>query len=257
MKKSISVIILILLILSSTIVNAADFSCTLKMKPSKNTIKAGDTIDINVVVEGLTISDGAPGLTNLDGYLEYDNKIFEDVKKSNIDCGDNRSVTYDSESKRIYIHKDNDNGVIRNNGVTIFTIKMKVKEDAIIENTQVVIRNIIVTDNNQEYKIDSISTQLTKEGENTNNPSDENEINGNTPVDGNIVDNGNGNTNNGGSNNGNNSGSKNTIKDNTVTKSNTLPKTGVAQYGTIAIVVVAIIGIFSYALYKKIAKDVK
>lgn len=263
MKKRISVIILTLLILTSTIVNAADFSCTLKMNPSKNTIKAGDTININIVVEGLTISDGAPGLTNLDGYLEYDNKIFEDVKKSDIDCGDNRSVTYDSASKRIYVHKDNDNGVIKNNGVTMFTIKMKVKEDAIIENTQVVMRNIVVTDNHQEYTINSISTQLTKEGGNSNNSSDENKTDGNTSADGNVVDNGNGNTNNGGTNNGGtnnsntNSGAKNTIKDNTVTKTSTLPKAGLEQYGVVAIIAVLAVAIGSYILYKRYEKNVK
>lgn len=263
MKKRISVIILTLLILTSTIVNAADFSCTLKMNPSKNTIKAGDTININIVVEGLTISDGAPGLTNLDGYLEYDNKIFEDVKKSDIDCGDNRSVTYDSASKRIYVHKDNDNGVIKNNGVTMFTIKMKVKENAIIENTQVVMRNIVVTDNHQEYTINSISTQLTKEGGNSNNSSDQNKTDGNTSADGNVVDNGNGNTNNGGTNNGGtnnsktNSGAKNTIKDNTVTKTSTLPKAGLEQYGVVAIIAVLAVAIGSYILYKRYEKNVK
>lgn len=265
MKKRISVIILIVLILTSTIVNAADFSCTLKMSPSKNTIKAGDTINVNIVVEGLTISDGAPGLTNLDGYLEYDSNIFEEVKKSNIDCGDNRSVTYNSASKRIYVHKDNDNGVIKNNGVTIFTITMKVKENANIENTQVVLKNIVVTDNNQEYTINSISVQLTKEGGNPTNPSDDNKNDGNTAVDGNNVDNSNGNgntnnggTNNGGTNNGNtNSGTKNTIKDNTVTKTSTLPKAGLEQYGVVAIIAVLAVAIGSYILYKRYEKNVK
>ena len=52
--------------------------------------------------------------------------------------------------------------------------------------------------------------------------------------------------------------SKNTtIKDNTVTSKNTLPKTGIEQYGKVAIVVVAIVSIFSYVLYKKTSKEVK
>ena len=47
------------------------------------------------------------------------------------------------------------------------------------------------------------------------------------------------------------------LKDNTVTKKTTLPKTGIEQGGVIAIVVIAIVGTFSYVLYKKTSKEVK
>ena len=55
-----------------------------------------------------------------------------------------------------------------------------------------------------------------------------------------------------------NTTTSNTVKkDNTVTASTKLPKTGLGQAGIISIVVVAIIGIFSYILYKKTSKVVK
>ena len=268
-KKYVSIMIILFLIFANSIVNAASFSCSLKMQPSKSTIKAGDTVNINVIVDKITLSDNAPGLTIFDGYLDYDSAVFEDIKKSSIDCGDNRSVTYNSETKRIYVEYDNKNGLITANNTQIFTITMKVKEDANIENTKVTLKNITVTDNNQEVKIESISTQLTKDGGNTSNPSDsdgDNDNNNNGNNNDNISsDNNSGNNQNGSSsNNGlsNNSTNKNTTKNNTIndsttTKTKSLPKAGLAQYGIMGIIVVAVIGMVSYVLYKKIAKDVK
>ena len=183
-KKIISMIIIILLFINS-IVNAASLSCSLSMKSTSQTIKAGETVQISVSVDQLTLSDNAPGITILDGYLEYDNNIFEEVKKSNIDCGDNRSVTYNSTNKRIYIEYDNEQGLIKENGTVIFTLSLKAKADANIDTTQVKINNIVLTDNNEEFKINSISLQLNKTEEKDPNdpeqkPDDPNGDSGNT-----------------------------------------------------------------------------
>lgn len=260
-KKCLSIMIILLLIFSSSIVNAANFSCSLKMQPSKNTIKAGDTVNINVIVDKITLSDNSPGLTIFDGYLEYDSAIFEDIKKSSIDCGDNRSVTYNTETKRIYVEYDNSNGLITANNTQIFTITMKVKANANIESTNVTLKNITVTDNNQEVKIGSISTQLTKEGGSTTNPSDKDEGNnggdnsGNTSLDNNGGNNQNGSSGNNGTKN--TTTKSNSIKDNTTTKTKSLPKAGLVKSGVVGIIVVAVVAMVSYVLYKKISRDVK
>ena len=131
-------------------------------------------------------------------------------------------------------------------GETVLTITLKVKSTLSVKSTTVTLKDIVVSGgrvqdggtgdinvNNASVTINADSDAISK---------NENTISNTTTT----------------TNTTTNTTKQNTtLKDNTVTKKTTLPKTGIEQGGVIAIVVIAIVGTFSYVLYKKTSKEVK
>ena len=132
---------------------------------------------------------------------------------------------------------------------TVFSITLKVKSSISVDSTKVTLKNIVVSGGivanggTGDINVNDISVTISKAKaaeSTTENTTKNDEIT--------ISKNENKTT---------GSKTKNTVaKDNTTAKK-TLPKTGLQEYGVIAIVVVAIVGTFSYFVYKRIAKDVK
>ncbi len=169
-KLRVMILSMIMLMTMTSISNATQFSCKVGVTASKNKIKAGDTVTINFAINNLQLSDGSLGVTMLDGLLEYDTEIFEEVKKSDIECGENRTATFLSANKRVFVKFNNKDGIISKSGTTMFSITMKVKANAQFENTQVKLNNISITDNNQKVTINSIGILLQAEAQTTTDP---------------------------------------------------------------------------------------
>lgn len=257
MKKNIKIntiiiLTIILIIALSSIVKAVDTKYTTEMSlTSDSKLKAGDTITIQV---NLTNVNAGAGIDTITATIEYDSNIFEDIKSSNLIVSNDWTPTYASAAKMLTLIK-NDKVT---SAETVLTIQFKVKDDINAESTIVALKDIIVSGGRivdggtGDIEVNDISVTINKETTTSETPSTPT-----TPETPSITDNTTG-TDNTVTDTENKIDKTNTVKkDNTTTTKPTLPKTGIAQYSLIAIVIIAIISIACYISYKKIEKDVK
>ena len=160
--KRITILASVILFISTARVFAG-FNCTVGMYANTTMVKGGDTVSINVTINNITLSENSKGITMFDGYLNYDESIFEDV---NVIAGSNKLATYMS-TKRVFVELNNDEGLVTKSGETMFTITMKVKENANFDTTTVSLTNISITDNYAEISTTSSVTFSAIKGETT------------------------------------------------------------------------------------------
>lgn len=235
-KPLIAIVMIIMIIAISTIANAAtgeNYSVGMSLT-SNSKLNAGDTVTVNV---NLTSVNAGNGIDTITAALEYDTNVFEVLSTSNFTASNEWTPSYASTSKMLTLLKNSKVKAPE----TVLTINFKVKSSINVNSTKITLKDIVVsggrisdggtgdiTVNNAIITISKTEDSSSTTEKPTNNTTTNSTTIKNT-----------------------------TVKDNTTTKTTTLPKTGIEQYGVVAIVVVAIIAIFSYVLYKKIAKDVK
>lgn len=223
-KSLIAIVIIAMIVIMNTVVLAADTNYSAGMSLTSNSkLKEGETVTINV---NLTSVNAGAGIDALTAGIEYDTNVFETLSTSNFTSSTSWTPTFAASTNKMTGLKSEKVTAAE----TMFTITLKVKSSINVDSTTITLKDIVVSGGilanggTGDIKVNNASVTINKEKDSTSTT---------TPVNNTVV------------------------KDTTTTNKTTLPKTGVAQYGTMAIVVVAIIGIFSYALYKKIAKDVK
>lgn len=236
LKTLLTVSIMALIVVISTISNAASVGMTLS---SNSKLKAGDTVTVTMSLGNI---DAGNGIDTITAELNYDKNVFETVETSNLIASNSWTPTYASSTNMLTAVKNSK----VTKGETVLTITLKVKSTLSVKSTTVTLKDIVVSGgrvqdggtgdinvNNASVTINADSDAISK-NENTT---------GNTTTTTNTTT--------------NTTKQNATLKDNTVTKKTTLPKTGIEQGGVIAIVVIAIVGTFSYVLYKKTSKEVK
>lgn len=236
LKTLLTVSIMALIVVISTISNAASVGMTLS---SNSKLKAGDTVTVTMSLVNI---DAGNGIDTITAELNYDKNVFETVETSNLIASNSWTPTYASSTNMLTAVKNSK----VTKGETVLTITLKVKSTLSVKSTTVTLKDIVVSGgrvqdggtgdinvNNASVTINADSDAISK---------NENTISNTTTT----------------TNTTTNTTKQNTtLKDNTVTKKTTLPKTGIEQGGVIAIVVIAIVGTFSYVLYKKTSKEVK
>ena len=236
LKTLITVSIMALIVVISTISNAASVGMSLS---SNSKLKAGDTVTVTMSLGNI---DAGNGIDTITAELNYDKNVFETVETSNLIASNSWTPTYASSTNMLTVLKNSK----VTKGETVLTITLKVKSTLSVKSTTVTLKDIVVSGgrvqdggtgdinvNNASVTINADSDAISK---------NENTISYTTTT----------------TNTTTNTTKQNTtLKDNTVTKKTTLPKTGIEQGGVIAIVVIAIVGTFSYVLYKKTSKEVK
>lgn len=236
LKTLLTVSIMALIVVISTISNAASVGMTLS---SNSKLKAGDTVTVTMSLGNI---DAGNGIDTITAELNYDKNVFETVETSNLIASNSWTPTYASSTNMLTAVKNSK----VTKGETVLTITLKVKSTLSVKSTTVTLKDIVVSGgrvqdggtgdinvNNASVTINTDSDAISK---------NENTISNTTTT----------------TNTTTNTTKQNTtLKDNTVTKKTTLPKTGIEQGGVIAIVVIAIVGTFSYVLYKKTSKEVK
>lgn len=236
LKTLLTVSIMALIVVISTISNAASVGMTLS---SNSKLKAGDTVTVTMSLGNI---DAGNGIDTITEELNYDKNVFETVETSNLIASNSWTPTYASSTNMLTAVKNSK----VTKGETVLTITLKVKSTLSVKSTTVTLKDIVVSGgrvqdggtgdinvNNASVTINADSDAISK---------NENTISNTTTT----------------TNTTTNTTKQNTtLKDNTVTKKTTLPKTGIGQSGVIAIVVIAIVGTFSYVLYKKTSKEVK
>ena len=236
LKTLLTVSIMALIVVISTISNAASVGMSLS---SSSKLKAGDTVTVTMSLGNI---DAGNGIDTITAELNYDKNVFETVETSNLIASNSWTPTYASSTNMLTVLKNSK----VTKGETVLTITLKVKSTLSVKSTTVTLKDIVVSGgrvqdggtgdinvNNASVTINADSDAISK---------NENTISNTTTT----------------TNTTTNTTKQNTtLKDNTVTKKTTLPKTGIEQGGVIAIVVIAIVGTFSYVLYKKTSKEVK
>ena len=236
LKTLLKISIMALILVISTISNAASVGMTLS---SNSKLKAGDTVTVTMSLGNI---DAGNGIDTITAELNYDKNVFETVETSNLIASNSWTPTYASSTNMLTVLKNSK----VTKGETVLTITLKVKSTLSVKSTTVTLKDIVVSGgkvqdggtgdinvNNASVTINADSDAISK---------NENTISNTTTT----------------TNTTTNTTKQNTtLKDNTVTKKTTLPKTGIKQGGVIAIVVIAIVGTFSYVLYKKTSKEVK
>ena len=104
MKKKIlkiSIILIMLVLVYSTIVNALSFTAT--MTPSSTTVEEATEFTIEIRVSNLDV--GTNGINSLSGKLTYDDKVFETIGDSNIEGLNSWSPTYNAQTGKITLTK--------------------------------------------------------------------------------------------------------------------------------------------------------
>lgn len=95
-KKIIVAIIMTIIILISTGVNAANESrFTAKITSSKEEIKQGDEITVTMSVSDIEM--GENGINTIEGTIDYDRNVFEEVKSKDVEGLNNWNITYNDE----------------------------------------------------------------------------------------------------------------------------------------------------------------
>ena len=236
LKTLLTVSIMALILVISTISNAASVGMSLS---SNSKLKAGDTVTVTMSLGNI---DAGNGIDTITAELNYDKNVFETVETSNLIASNSWTPTYASSTNMLTVLKNSK----VTKGEAVLTITLKVKSTLSVKSTTVTLKDIAVSGgrvqdggtgdisvNNASVTINADSDAISKT---------ENTISNTTTT----------------TNTTTNTTKQNTtLKDNTVTKKTTLPKTGIEQGGVIAIVVIAIVGTFSYVLYKKTSKEVK
>lgn len=237
--KNILLIIMILSILLSyaTIVSASSTKLELV---SSSKLKAGNTITVNINISNIDIEGG---LTGFIGTLEYDSNVLEPITQDNV-------VGTNSWTVQGYSESTGKITALRNEGFTaggnIITLTFKVKSNATATSTKISIKDVEVTGGITTGDIELATSSVTIKAETTIIPekpstpsTTEKTETPATPATQNPTT------------------TTTTKQESTTATKTTLPKTGIEEYGEIIIIAVAIIGLVSYILYKKIAINVK
>lgn len=221
-KVCVSIIIMMVILIISTVVNA-DYSVGMSLT-SNSKLKAGDTVVVNI---NLASIDAGEGIRVIEGNLKYDKNIFEVLSSEDFTSTTGWSAQYGSQTDNVVI---TNNAKVKTAGA-VCTITFKVKSTVTDASTTIKLNDIVVSGGTVEnggtgdITVSSCSVTINKAAEANNEQ-------------GTVI--------------------KNTTKvDNTVNTKSVLPKTGVEGIGVIAIVAVAIIGIGSFIIYKKMEKEVK
>ena len=142
MKKTISIILIALIIITFSTLPSYALGFTTNITTDRTTSAAGSEVTITISTNNLNI--GGDGMNVFSFFLEYDKSVFEEVVYENIKGLNNWSVSFNKESGKILL--DNPNFITTDSDLC--TITLKLKPDLDIENTQIKIKSPL-TSNNQ------------------------------------------------------------------------------------------------------------
>lgn len=184
LKKAIKIILLeIFVIIIGTITQAvSENTFTAKVIPENKNIKPGEEITLTLSVSDINM--GEDGINTLEGTIEYDKELFEEIKSDSIKSLNNWTTTFNDERSMLngkFLSVNLTGGVKEDSN--IFTITMKVK-DTIDKTTSTKINFKDLTSNdgtdlvNAGTKTINVTIEVEKEEEKNNNNIVKNEVSG-------------------------------------------------------------------------------
>lgn len=216
-KVLITLLAIVLLLSATTSVFAAETNYSVGMSLASSS-KLKEGDTVTVKVNLAAINAGE-GIDTIVAQLNYDEDVFEALTSSNLTAGTDWTPSFANSTKMLTLLKSSKVKAAE----TVLTITLKVKTAINVDSTTITLKDIVVSGGRVvdggtgDINVNNASVTISREK----------------------------------------AAVSNTIKDNTVTTTTKLPQTGIENFGLVAIVVVALVGIFSYVVYKKIAKVVK
>ena len=241
-KKTIAIYLLVMMCLISTTVFAA-VTASLKIEIDQDKIKPGDKITATLSVEN--IEGTTKGIRSFDGYLEYDDSIFETVKNSDLSINEGAGE-FNQETGKFAV--DLNNAVLED--ADLITVTLTVKTDVkageiknAISFKDVKLATGLEGSVTLSQSLDIIITSDAVEEDPAEDPTDDPTED---PADDPLQEEDNTNP----DKEGTNVGQVQAEEDDTLAP-NPLPKTGVIKWA-IGLIVVLVLGIICYRQYKKI-----
>lgn len=151
MKKTISIILITLIILMFSNLPTYAMGFTIDLKADKNVVSAGSTISVTVSTNNLNI--GGEGMNVFSCLLQYDETMFEKITLEDIKGLNNWSVSYNAETGKILL--DNSNFITVDSELCVITFK--VKSNVELESTEIKIADPQTSNN----KVDISGTEGT------------------------------------------------------------------------------------------------
>lgn len=258
MKKIVSIVVIMLILLCMTTVYAANdsFKTTLKTSPAQ--AKGEDTVIITIGLKDIAIESGDKGIGAYTANVKFDSSVFEYVSTNGTDEWE--APLYQDG----LITSNTKTAEVVNTTGDIATITLKVKKDAKVGETVIELTNFSGSTGRTDVETEDTSIKMTIAENNNGNNSGNNGGNNN----GN-----NGTTNNGNNNNpttGNNTSNNNNLGNIPGTSNNTgtitnetikegkLPKTGSTDFIIFTIIgAVSILAIIFFIRMLILNKDIK
>ena len=156
----INIIIITILMLGTMVEAESGSSFKATVSSTKTSVKSGEEITITVSVSDIQM--GEKGINTLEGTLQYDKDIFEEIKSSNIQSQNNWTITYNDESSTLngkFLAVNLSEGIKEN--TDIFSIKFKVKKDITeSKTTQITFNNVTSNDGKDLVNIGTKSVNI-------------------------------------------------------------------------------------------------
>jgi len=134
MKKVLTIFGIMLITLFALTINAYAYTYSINLKPATTSLKAGDTVTVDIMVSSLALETNEAGIIGFEAGLEYDNKIFSKASVSgNGQWSEGENIT---KVKGIFFSNE-----VKATG-KLATITLTVAEDAKVGEATVALRNI-------------------------------------------------------------------------------------------------------------------
>lgn len=234
MKKRVVFLITIILISISILmisnkIQATEKTLSCGMETEEAEIKQGEETSITLKV------NSEEQINVFQAKINYDENIWEEIDESNFETKEGwESLKYNKDNKEFNVINKQDK-----TNKEILKIKLKAKDNANIENTEITIDGIVASDGNIEFKNEKLTQKILIKEKPAEKNDEENKIE--TPS----------NSENKNNSNGNDLELEKKLKEKLPS---ILPKTGKGWVLLISIIVFAILSIIFYSKYKKCGK---
>ena len=269
MKKRILHIIIIFCLVTVLLIDVVNaFSLSVFMTPSTTNVQTSSEVVVKVKISNLNV--GNDGINTFSANLNYDTDVFESLTSDSITGLNNWTASYAPDTGRVTLFKT----TFANSDEELFQITLKTKGDVSKNSGTVSLKNIIVSNGNDEISATEVSTSISigtgiviVPNNNTvsnqansimNNNTISNTYNNNSsPI--NISNNSNisnySNTNSSVNNKVNNTAiQNNTMNNNESVTNSSVPYTGTRENVRIALIVLLVVAGYIYIKFEKLNK---
>ena len=161
------IIIFMIIVAWLTIVKATSESYfNVKLQADKTYIKQSER-EIVITLNVSDINMGQNGINTLEGTINYDTSIFEEITNSSIQELNNWSVTYNDESSTLngkFLAVNLSSGITEDMG--IFTVAFKIRDDIEeVKNTKIEFKDITSNDGTNLINIGTKSIEINSNGQ--------------------------------------------------------------------------------------------
>lgn len=155
MKKRILHIIIIFCLVTVLLVDVVNaFSLSVFMTPSTTNVQTSSEVVIKVKVSNLNVGDN--GINTFTGNLSYDTDVFETLTSDSVSGLNNWTAAYTPDTGKITLFKT----TFVNSDEELFQITLKTKESVSKNSGTVSLKNIIVSNGNDEISATEVNTTI-------------------------------------------------------------------------------------------------